>query len=948
MNRKISSHRLAGFLCLLSLLVATSAAAQSVVSTVSFSPPGVTNNVGFNFEVAVVHSTGLVYSGAAGDYGSEVGVIDPTTKALAAVIPLPTSGILDFALVNQSTGLIYFRQRSFNSSSISIVVIDGRLSSPTFNQVLPPLTLSGQVQSFALDETRGLLYVTNNTTGTVPVQSRVSIIDVNPVSPTFHRVLDEVPIPVGDATLAPPGGIAFGIAVNSITNKVYLGVRGGLVGGIYLLDNSTKSLTRIPGSGGARPSVALNQSANLIYVTRSTNELIVIDGVTDTILATIISPDPIADIDERLAIHTGTGRVYVLSSGASAPNKVIVVDGDRLSPTFNTVLAAIDVGRRGIGLVVDENLNRILATSVLDKETTIIDGFTNTAMAVIPSTQQPADIVLNPRTHRAYVANQLNFVQEINVSSASLEATILTAAEAGIGVINPNNHLFYVGRTIGNADVPFFDRYGSGGVVAGLPHGAGRNIFTACNARTNRVYAVNSDANLTGENFAVPGFVSVIDGSTNSVIANVEVGDNPWGIAINEVTNKIYVPNAGFLGQSPSSISIIDGATNTAVRADTSAFPPTARFFGQIVVNETTNKIYFRVPSGAATTIGVLDGATNVATPLPASLGSITAIRINKMLNRVYVASRDNGQLHVLDGATNTEIATLTTGSPGFSGRMAVYETASHLAVNEATGQVFVANFNDDTVTVVDGASNTIVATISVGDGPAFIAVNKLTNRVYVGNENNKTISFIDGRTLMVVSTLAVPLRPGLLVADETTSRIYSSTGVASDQSGVMIIADAADLSVTKTASPDPGTKGSNLSYTITVTNNGPGIADAVSVSDSLPSGTTFVSAAATQGNCTTPAAGASTGTLTCNLGSLANRASATVRMVVNVTALPGATISNTATVRASTSDPNSANNTATVMTEVVAGAPTNPGPPANPGPPSGTPGPPSGPPGRP
>ena len=44
--------------------------------------------------------------------------------------------------------------------------------------------------------------------------------------------------------------------------------------------------------------------------------------------------------------------------------------------------------------------------------------------------------------------------------------------------------------------------------------------------------------------------------------------------------------------------------------------------------------------------------------------------------------------------------------------------------------------------------------------------------------------------------------------------------------------APAADLSVTKTDSPDPVRSGGNLTYTITVTNNGPDAATGVTMTD--------------------------------------------------------------------------------------------------------------------
>src|SRR4029079_16632043 len=62
------------------------------------------------------------------------------------------------------------------------------------------------------------------------------------------------------------------------------------------------------------------------------------------------------------------------------------------------------------------------------------------------------------------------------------------------------------------------------------------------------------------------------------------------------------------------------------------------------------------------------------------------------------------------------------------------------------------------------------------------------------------------------------------------------------------LVSALADLSVTKTDSPDPVTAGTDLTYTITVSNAGPIDAQSVSLSDAIPVNTTFVSAMQTAG----------------------------------------------------------------------------------------------------
>lgn len=124
---------------------------------------------------------------------------------------------------------------------------------------------------------------------------------------------------------------------------------------------------------------------------------------------------------------------------------------------------------------------------------------------------------------------------------------------------------------------------------------------------------------------------------------------------------------------------------------------------------------------------------------------------------------------------------------------------------------------------------------------------------------------------------------------------------------GVSFTIKPADLAITKTDKPDPAVAGSKLTYTLTVTNNGPNPATGVTISDTLPAGVAFVSASA---GCSSAA-----GTVTCNLGGLASGSSASVTIVVRPSS-PG-TITNTASVTGGEPDPNPANNSASSTTTV-------------------------------
>lgn len=124
-----------------------------------------------------------------------------------------------------------------------------------------------------------------------------------------------------------------------------------------------------------------------------------------------------------------------------------------------------------------------------------------------------------------------------------------------------------------------------------------------------------------------------------------------------------------------------------------------------------------------------------------------------------------------------------------------------------------------------------------------------------------------------------------------------------------------ADLALGVGASPDVARSGKPLTYTITVQNAGPSNAHDVVVTDALPDGARFVSAQPSKGSCVTPAPGA-TGTITCALGFLPATKSAATQIVVKVV-VKKTTITNTASAASTTPDPNLANNSATIATQV-------------------------------
>jgi YVTN family beta-propeller protein len=278
----------------------------------------------------------------------------------------------------------------------------------------------------------------------------------------------------------------------------------------------------------------------------------------------------------------------------------------------------------------------------------------------------------------------------------------------------------------------------------------GSNPFAvAVNPVTNQVYVANQNSNS----------VTVIDGATNGT-TNVTVGSDPDAVAVNPVTNQVYVANEG-----SNSVTVIDGATNGTTNVTVGSGPQA------VAVNPVTNQVY--VANASSGTVTVIDGATKGTTNVTVGSQPV-AVAVNPVTNQVYVANEGSNSVTVIDGATNG-----TT-------NVTVGIDPAAVAVNPVTNQVYVANANSATVTVIDGATNGTTK-VNVGSVPVAVAVNPVTNQVYVANASSNSVTVIDGAT-NGTTNVTVGSEPQAVAVNPVTNRVY----VANGNSGTVTVIDGA------------------------------------------------------------------------------------------------------------------------------------------------------------
>ena len=202
---------------------------------------------------------------------------------------------------------------------------------------------------------------------------------------------------------------------------------------------------------------------------------------------------------------------------------------------------------------------------------------------------------------------------------------------------------------------------------------------------------------------------------------------------------------------------------------------------------------------------------------------------------------------------------------------------------------------NNDSPPDIAGTVNIVnndITDIEVTPGPATLTDNidqdPLLVAINARPEPNPQLS--SGSPAIDTGLNTAPSAPSTDFEGDSRPFDGNNDGTATIDIGIDEFTGAAtpntDLAIAKTGTPNPVTEGGNVTYTVTVSNNGPGDASSVSMVDTLPGLLAYVSATPSQGSCLE-----ASGVVTCSLGSIANGANATVTIVAATPDVPDTTV---------------------------------------------------------
>ncbi|MFD0695146.1 YncE family protein [Paenibacillus sp. GCM10027628] len=328
----------------------------------------------------------------------------------------------------------------------------------------------------------------------------------------------------------------------------------------------------------------------------------------------VIKIVPVSGTVGDIKVNSATNQVYFVQN----ENEVGVLDGKT-----NQLISNVKVGEGATFLTVNSRTNRIYSTNFRDATVSVIDGKTHRVITTIPVGEHPFGIGIHLASNRIYVANTSGSISIISGISNRVLRTLQVGGSPSVLGINERTNRIYVTNT--EHDVVHVIDGKTQKMISVIKVGRNPIIAPSVNMRTNRIYVANN----------LSRYLSVINGRTNQKSVPAYLGRLQSGLALNPVTNRIYVTSAQVEGRGK--LFVMNGLSNKVLRT-------------------------LQIPT-------------------------FTEITLNPQTNHFFVSDSEKKELIVYSGYTNSRIATLRTGdSPG------------NMALNFRTNRLYVGNSGAITV----------------------------------------------------------------------------------------------------------------------------------------------------------------------------------------------------------------------------------------------------------
>src|SRR5579871_3307295 len=541
---------------------------------------------------------------------------------------------------------------------------------------------------------------------------------------------------------------------------------------------------------------------------------------------------------------------------------------------------------------------------VVNVPSTLTSGTITASSSVTATTTDPTSA-----NNSTTVSTPLGAVSDLSVSNSGTPSPVASGGQITYTQIVTNSGPSNCNTATFSEPTPANTTFVSAGVVngTGVTWICPNSAPVACTATT---VPPGTTATITAV-YQVTGGTSITDTAT------VSSSTHDTNTANNSAASTITVASS-----SSADVSVTNSASPTTTPVGTNiTYTQTVTNSGPevsagVVLAETlpanTTFVSLSGPTGWNCTTAApykCTDTSNLAVSTPAVFTFVVAVTGGTTISDTDTVSATTTDPN---SANNSATATVTVGN---AADLSVTNSASPNPVAAATNITYtqvVTNSGPSTATSVSVTetlpANTTAISLTGPSGWTCSLATLTCTDPSLATASPATISFVVN--VNPATAEATQISDSVSVSSAVTDP--NSTNNSATATDIVGVISHADMAIVKTATPNPVTDGTPLTYTLTVTNNGPGSGTNVTVTDTLPSVMTYLSSTSSQGSCSEAG-----GTVTCLLGTMTSTATATVT-ILTVPQQPGV-VSNTATVSADQTDPNTSNNSSTQSETVTA-----------------------------
>jgi YVTN family beta-propeller protein/VCBS repeat-containing protein len=350
-------------------------------------------------------------------------------------------------------------------------------------------------------------------------------------------------------------------ADGTVTGRVF--VRDNENDGITYAITSTKGTVTIDNNGNFTfdPSTLARQQAAAIGASTEDKQAIVVITANDGHggqLRLEVTVDVLPATGNTITFADGA-RPYEVFVPSNDATKIYVWTGPQLrivDTTTRTVVGTIDFAGNPSAMVMSQDGRYVyFAKTTTGTEfgpVTKVDLQTGDQTPIQGVVRQPSAMAISANGATLYVTNRIDGTVSVINTATGAFYTIDTGLQSdAIAVIDKNgdgvDDTLYVGSLINDVRVVNI----AAGTYTVLPTGP----YDGHSAATQRITVAGRYVYVTD---TLNDKVAVIDSNDNTVVARVNVGDNPSSIAVSPGGAFVFVANAG-----SDSVSVIDSDTGT-------------------------------------------------------------------------------------------------------------------------------------------------------------------------------------------------------------------------------------------------------------------------------------------------------------------------------------------------------------------------------------------------